>query len=365
MTPSPPTDLLRPLPGSTTTRALLSLVRRTRFEAWKAYVPTVLPDALPNALEDAPANALPTALPDAPANALPTAPPNALPTALEHAPPSALPDAVAHDLAAVRATLERFLFGDPHTVVRVLVLPTVGAALRRVVGGALAPSGERLAPDPSALPELCSSIALALAIERALPAPIELMTPTAVTLLAADAALFPEGPIRFEPSGECTGGRVVRGIARATPLGAVVGADAVDLERLEHARAAFARAHPGASETSVRLARELVDEDADWLPLSIGRLACPRLLAHVRARRPEPSHEAYSSLVTELAREHARHLLAALSEVDALADRPAVLVDAALRFVATGTADDEVREALDGLIPTEVGAGLVEEMLRG
>lgn len=337
--PSPPADLLRPRPGSTTTRALLSLARRTRFEAWKAYEPPPLPSDL------------------------------------------------AQDLATVRAALQRFLPGDPHAVVRVLVMPTVGADLRRVVGGALDPGGARLPPDPAALPSLCTSIALALAVDGALSAPLELAAPVAVTLLAADARLVPAGPVRFEPDGRCVGGTLVRGIARPTPLGAVA-TGSVDLARLERVRAAFARTHPGASETSVRLARELpsADEAPAWLPRAIGRLCCPTVLRHT-AEALDDDGEVGEELevregsdrdtgdvdgdgvahldacVDELAREHARQLLAALSEVDPLADDPARLVDAALRFVTRGVADEAVRAALEGLSPSEAGAGLVAEIL--
>ncbi|MCB9610952.1 MAG: hypothetical protein H6721_02745 [Sandaracinus sp.] len=291
--PSPPHDLLRPLPGSTTARAIASLVRRTRFEAWKAYRP------------------------------------------------SGLPDDVAHDLEVLRSVFERFLPGNPHAVASVLALPGVGSALRRAVGGARTNEGSRAAPDPSAVPELCTSALLALFAEGALPFEVTLRAAVPAVVPARDVVLERLG--RDVRLGERVEGGVVRpaGVTRAR-VGVWQGSDAgaldAALDRLDAER-------PGSLANLRRVAFELVPASTkeSGLPKTFGRF------------------EVSTCSARALDVERVRHLLGGLSEVDDLAADPGGLVEAAVAFVA-GEPIDLVR--LEAVAPTEVGRGVVAELRR-
>lgn len=266
--PSPARDLIRPLADSTTARALVSLVRRTRFEAWKAYRPAGLPDDL------------------------------------------------EHDLEVLRAVFSHFLPGNPHAVAGVLALPGVGAALRRAVGGKLALDGTRAAPDPSAIAELCTSALLALHAEGALPFEVTLRTPVEVTIPARDVALRDvRTPVRLGVQSDDLGGATLAaaGVERFR-IGVWLGGSsaAIDdsLTRLE-------TNHPGRIAELRRVALELVatTEPEQGFAQRFGRLEL--------AVESEP--DAFEE-------ERVRHLLTALSEVDDLAREPASLLNAALAF---------------------------------
>lgn len=293
--PSPPHDLLRPLPGSTTARAIASLVRRTRFEAWKAYRP------------------------------------------------SGLPDDVAHDLEVLRSVFERFLPGNPHAVAGVLALPGVGAALRRAVGGALTNEGTRTAPDPSAVPELCTSAILALFAEGALPFEVILRTAVPVVVPARDVLLEGVDPTVDVRLGARVEGATVRaaGVTRAR-IGVWRGDDAsvldAALDRLDAER-------PGSLANLRRVAFELVPESSNesGLPTAFGRF------------------EVSSCTPRALDVERVRHLLGGLAEVDDLAADPRGLVELGTAFVA-GEPLDLAR--LEALAPTEVGGGVIAELRR-
>ncbi len=299
--PSPPRDLLRPQLGSTTTRAIVSLVRRTRFEAWKAY--------RPNQLE---------------------------PTS-------------AHDLGTLGAVFERFLPGNPHAVAGVLALPTVGAALRRAVGGALDLDGHRAEPDPRAIPELVTSALVALHVEGALPFQVRLRAAESVGLPSRDVALV------LEAEEVCLGPGGVRG-ARLEALGAwrprvgvaaqLSGEPGRARSALDGALDALDAASPGMLSDLRRVALEFV-----------GATKAERGLAR-RFGRFELDGTAPTKDVLRV--ERVRHLLTGLSEVDDLARRPAPLVEAALAFARGDAAVD--LDAIEASEPTEVGRGVLEEL---
>lgn len=279
--PSPPRDLIRPLPDSTTARALVSLVRRTRFEAWKAYRPV----GLPNALE--------------------------------------------HDLEVLRAVFSHFLPGNPHAVAGVLALPGVGAALRRAVGGELALDGTRARPDASAIPELCTSALLALHAEGALPFEVTLRAACEVTIPARDVATRDvTAEVRFGVrSGDVAGATLIAAGIERFRIGVWLGDSSASIDdsltRLE-------TNHPGRIAELRRVALELVEttEPEQGFARRFGRLEL-----------------AVESGPDALEEERVRHLLTALTEVDDLARDPASLLSAALTFargehVVTDVLDD-------------------------
>lgn len=299
--PSPPRDLISPSTDSSTSRALVSLVRRTRFEAWKAYRPEAVAPEL------------------------------------------------AHDLDALRAVFSHFLPGNPHAVAGVLALPGVGAALRRAVGGALGLDGTRARPDPNAIPELCTSALLALHVERALPFEITLHAAVDVTIPARDTELRGvAGEVRFTTrrDGLVGGTLAPLGVERfRVGVWYGDGSTAVDeaLTRLE------AR-HPGRVAELRRVALELHATDA------------PEVGFAQRFGRIELSVEdAANDEGRALDVERVRHLLTALAEVDDLARDPAPLLRAALAG-ARGERIDA--DALEACGPTDVGRGVIDEVRR-
>lgn len=299
--PSPPRDLLSPAPDSSTSRALVSLVRRTRFEAWKAYRPEGLPPEL------------------------------------------------AHDLDVLRAVFSHFLPGNPHAVAGVLALPGVGAALRRAVGGALGLDGTRARPDPNAIPELCTSALLALQVEGALPFEVTLRAAVDVTIPARDSVLRGvAGEVRFTTR---RGGLVGATLA---PLGVERfrvgvwygdGSTAADeaLTRLE------AR-HPGRVAELRRVALELHATDAPEVGFA-------RRFGRIELSVEDAANDAGRALDVE----RVRHLLTALAEVDDLAREPAPLLHAALAHARGERVDVD---ALDACDPTDVGRGVIDELRR-
>jgi hypothetical protein len=308
--PSPPRDLISPSPDSSTSRALVSLVRRTRFEAWKAYRPEGLAPEL------------------------------------------------AHDLDVLRAVFSHFLPGNPHAVAGVLVLPGVGAALRRAVGGALRLDGTRALPDPDAVPELCTSALLALHVEGALPSEVALRAAVDVTIPARDLALRGVvGELRLTPRGGERGERGERGElvgGSLVPLGVErfrvgvwlgEGSATVDdaLTRLE-------TRHPGRVAELRRVALELraSDEPEHGFARRFGRLELS-------------VEDAANDEGRALDVERVRHLLTALAEVDDLARDPAPLLQAALARAQGERVDADALTVCD---PTDVGRGVIDELRR-
>lgn len=298
--PSPPRDLISPVPDSSTSRALVSLVRRTRFEAWKAYRPEGLAPEL------------------------------------------------AHDLDVLRAVFSHFLPGNPHAVAAVLALPGVGAALRRAVGGALGLDGTRALPDPDAIPELCTSALLALHVEGALPFEVTLHAAMDVAIPARDVALQGvASPLRLGRASEVAGATLAPIGVERFRIGVWLGegSAAVDeaLTRLE------AR-HPGRVAELRRVALELQTTEApdSGFARRFGRVE----LAVEEATRDEGR---------TLDVERVRHLLTALAEVDGLAREPAPLVRAALAHTRGERVDVDALEACG---PTDVGRGVIDELRR-
>jgi hypothetical protein len=299
--PSPPRDLISPAPDSSTSRALVSLVRRTRFEAWKAYRPGGLAPEL------------------------------------------------AHDLDVLRAVFSHFLPGNPHAVAAVLALPGVGAALRRAVGGALGLDGTRALPDPSAIPELCTSALLALHVEGALPFEVTLRAAVDVALPARDLALRGvSGELRLSTrTGELVGATIAPLGVERFRVGVWLGNGSTavdealtDLETRRPSRVAELR----------RVALELCasDEPEHGFARRFGRVE----LFVADATRDEGR---------TLEVERVRHLLTALAEVDDLAREPAPLVRAALARARDERVDVD---ALTACGPTDVGRGVIDELRR-
>lgn len=298
--PSPPRDLISPSPDSSTSRALVSLVRRTRFEAWKAYRPEGLAPEL------------------------------------------------AHDLDVLRAVFSHFLPGNPHAVAGVLALPGVGAALRRAVGGALGLDGTRALPDPSAIPELCTSALLALHTEGALPFEVALRAAVDVTIPARDLALRGVvSELRLTTRGELVGGTLAPLGVERFRVGVWLGrgsATADDaLTRLE-------TRHPGRVAELRRVALELhaSDEPEHGFARRFGRLELS-------------VEDAANDEGRTLDVERVRHLLTALAEVDDLARDPAPLLRAAFAGVRGERVDVDTLTASE---PTDVGRGVIDELRR-
>ncbi|MCU0671962.1 MAG: hypothetical protein MUE69_04120 [Myxococcota bacterium] len=299
--PSPPRDLISPSPDSSTARALVSLVRRTRFEAWKAYRPEGL--------------------------------------ALE----------LTHDLDVLRAVFSHFLPGNPHAVAGVLALPGVGAALRRAVGGALGLDGTRALPDPSAIPELCTSALLALHVEGALPFDVTLRAAVDVAIPARDLALRGVvGELRLTTRrGELGGGTLAPLGVERFRVGVWLGEGSAVVD---DALTQLETRHPGRVAELRRVALELIasDEPEHGFARRFGR---------VELSVEDVSRDEGRTLDVE----RVRHLLTALAEVDDLARDPAPLLRAALEGARGERVD---ADALSACGPTDVGRGVIEELRR-
>lgn len=305
--PSPPRDLISPSPDSSTSRALVSLVRRTRFEAWKAYRPEgVAPE-------------------------------------------------LAHDLDALRAVFSHFLPGNPHAVAGVLALPGVGAALRRAVGGALTLDGTRARPDPNAIPELCTSALLALHVEGALPfevtlrAAVDVATPArdlALRGVAGELRLTPRGGERGE-HGELVGGTIVPLDVERFRIGVWLGEGSATVD---DALTRLETRHPGRVAELRRVALELHATDTPEVGFA-------RRFGRIELSVEDAANDDGRALDVE----RVRHLLTALAEVDDLARDPAPLLRAALAG-ARGERIDA--DALQACGPTDVGRGVIDELRR-
>jgi len=299
--PSPPRDLISPAPDSSTSRALVSLVRRTRFEAWKAYRPEGLAPEL------------------------------------------------AHDLDVLRAVFSHFLPGNPHAVAGVLALPGVGAALRRAVGGALGLDGTRALPDPSAIPELCSSALLALHVEGALPFEITLRAAVDVAIPARDVALRGvSGELHLSTRrGELVGATIAPLRVERFRVGVWLGDGSA---AVDEALTDLETHHPGRVAELRRVALELCasEEPEPGFARRFGRVE----LSVADTTRDEGR---------TLEVERVRHLLTALAEVDDLAREPAPLVRAAIARARDERVDVD---ALTACGPTDVGRGVIDELRR-